>query len=76
MDVLGVKLYVIEVKKLDFCIHVKKYLLKIPKSFKHFEQKCSQQLTAATSARYWAVIGGKFKRHIKQLVRGKQWIPI
>ena len=66
---LGVKLYVIEVKKLDFCIHVKKYLLKSPNLF---EQKCGQQLTAAMAARCWAVFGGKFKQHIKQHRKGKE----
>ena len=64
LDVVGVKLQVIEVTKLEFCIHFKKNLMKSQSSF---ELKCSQQLTPATTAGYWAVFGGKFKRHIKQL---------
>ena len=36
LDVLGIKLYVIEVKKLEFHIHFKKYSLKMSNSF---EQK-------------------------------------
>ena len=70
LDVVGVKLQVIEVTKLEFCIHFKKNLMK-SKSF--FEQKHSQQLTPATTAGYLAVFGGNFKPHIKQLPKGKQW---
>ena len=47
LDVLGVKLQVNEVEKVNFHIHFKKRLLKSPNSF---EPKCKQQLTAAKSA--------------------------
>ena len=52
LDVLGVKLQVFEVKKPEFFIYFKKYLLQSQKSF---EQMCKRQLTAAKSAQIWAV---------------------
>ena len=51
LDVLGVKLQVFEVKKPEFFIYFKKYVLQRQKSF---DQMCKQQLTAAKSAGHWA----------------------
>ena len=52
LNILGVKQQVFGVKKLEFYIFFKNYLLK---SLKSFEQMYKQQLTAARSAWYWAV---------------------
>ena len=72
LDVLGVKLQVIEVEKLEFYILSKIYLWKEPKTFYKKLHLTGATADSCLSARHWAVFGGKFKLHIKELLRGKE----
>ena len=58
LNVLGVKLQVIEVKKLEFDIHFTKYSWKYQIDF---HQKCNQQLIDSCPGPFWPFCGENFR---------------